>query len=248
MAVSRRTVLRGASIGLVGAGAAFTASCAAAPLAGRFLVTVGTKLVEGFGMAIGNALVDQVPAALASIADLLPDDKGERVGEAMYGYASKVVDSTNLRAAIATNFTKSGSLSDDELTSYAVHDNADGNICVPSVVTLGVGYLASALCAERLRGGTQKAAVQQHLREELSLNVCELIDGSELLNEYGKFRAVTPYARNVEIEWDPTDSATEQCRLTIRYGVVMKGRPDDWERTIDLNIPTYSVWDDAVAT
>jgi hypothetical protein len=85
----------------------------------------------------------------------LPDDKGDRVGEAMYGVASKVVDRTNLRAAIATNFTKSGSLS---------------------------------------------------------------------------------------------DSRTEQCRLTIRYGVVMKGRSDDWERTIDLNIPTYSVWDDAVAT
>jgi|SRR3954470_3834703 hypothetical protein len=247
MAVSRRTVLRGVSIGLVGASAASTASCAAAPLAGRFLATVGTKLLEGFGMAIGNALLDQVPAALASIADLLPDDKGDRVGEAMYGVASKVVDRTNLRAAIATNFTKSGSLS-DELTSYAVHDNADGSICVPSVVTLGVGYLASSLCTERLQGGTQKAAVQQQLREELSLNVCELIEGSELLNEYGKFRAVTPYARNVEIEWDPTDSATEQCRLTIRYGVVMKGRPDDWERTIDLNIPTYSVWDDAVAT
>ena len=76
MAVSRRTVLRGASIGLVGASVAVTASC-------------------------------EVPAALASIAGLLPDDKGDRVGEAMYGAASKVVDRTNLRAAIATNFTRS---------------------------------------------------------------------------------------------------------------------------------------------
>jgi hypothetical protein len=211
---------------------------------------VALKLAEGFGLSTGEALAGEVPEAMAALVDLLPDDKGEQVGSAVYGYASDVVDKTNLRAAVAMNFVRSTKGEDDELTSYAVHANADGNIRVPSIVTLGVGYLAATMCDERLAAlpknqrDADRLAVQEQLRQELSINVFELIDGSELLNEFGVYRTVTPYSRNIEIEWDPTESRTEQCRLTVRYGVVMKGRPVAWDRTIDLNIPTYQIWDE----
>jgi hypothetical protein len=57
----------------------------------------------------------------------------------------------------------------------------------------------------------------------------KLVNGFNLLTEFGAYRTVTFHNKNVEIEWDPTDRKTEQCRLTVRQGLIVKGRPADWE-------------------
>ena len=207
-------------------------------------MTVLTNLAEGFGHTIGEAAGDKVPEAIDGVFRSLPTAYGQRVGNAVYGFASNIEDKTNLRAAVAANFRTSADMADDELRSVAIHLNSEGYIEAPGVVTLGL-----ALMAERERPtlaqsnpGADIATIQATLRDRFSINVFELIAGSDLLNKYSVHRAITTHGENVEIEWDPTDSATEQCRLTVRRGLVVKGRAPRWDSSYDINIPSYEVW------
>jgi hypothetical protein len=246
MSLTRRALLRSAGVAALGVPAS---SCAvAAPSAMTFLRTIGLKLVEGFGMSLGEEIADGVRYLVSSAADLLPQDKGEQVGDAVVAAASEIVDDANFKVAVAANFTSGGGMSDEQLTSYAVHLNADSEVVAPSVVTLGLTLLAreslDGTLEEHRKSGTQPdyPAVHAEIRERLSINFCELIEGSEQLNQFGVFRVLTTNRRNIEFEWDPTTSRTEQCRLTIRNGVVMKGKVD-WDHSRDIAIPSHLIWD-----
>jgi hypothetical protein len=254
MNISRRTVLRSTGAGLLALGGTTAASCSVAPAAGRFLATVVSKLAEGFGLKAGEVAAEQLPDVVTHAIKQLPTDVGERVGSAVYGFASNVIDRTNLRAAVAANFKLSEEFEDDKLRSYAVHLNANGYITAPAVVTLGLALLAEKERETRLKDLTEKQrqanlpAIHAELRDQLSINVYELVDGSDQLDEFGIYRTVTSYGRNIEVEWDPTDSKTEQCRLTVRRGLVIKGRPATWETQHDIHIPSQFVWGDFAST
>lgn len=247
MSLSRRTLLRSAGVAALGVPAT---SCGGvvAPTAMTFLRTIGLKLVEGFGMAIGEDIAEDVLGLISSMTDLLPQDKGDRVGDTVVAAASQIVDDANFKMAVAANFVKGGGMSDEELTSYAVHLNADNAVKAPSVVTFGLTLLARESLdgtLEELRKSGREPnypAIHAEIRERLSINFCELVKGSERLDQFGVFRALTTRRKNIEFEWDPTTSMTEQSRLTIRNGVVMRGKVD-WDHSRDIAIPSHLIWD-----
>lgn len=249
MSIPRRTVLRAGGASLLGLGGLSATSCSAAPAAGRFLLTVASWLGQGFGLKAGEIAAEKLPDAVNAAVSELPSDVGNKVGSAVYGFASNVVDRTNLRVAVAANFKRSETAQSEELRSYSIHLNSDGYVHAPSVVTLGLAMLAEKKQYQILQGlsaeqqQAQLPTIQAQLRNELSINVYELVNGSDLLNEFGVYRTVTFYNQNVEIEWDPTDSKTEQCRLTVRQGLIIKGRSANWDLEYDINIPSYQIWD-----
>ncbi|HEX2130005.1 MAG TPA: hypothetical protein VHH15_00490 [Actinophytocola sp.] len=246
MAIARRTLLRSAGVAAFGLPA--TSCLGVAPGAVTFLRTVGLKLAEGFGMAVGSDIAAGVHDLVSLATEKLPQDKGERIGSTVVAAASKIVDDANFKVAVAANFKQGGGLEDEELTSYAVHLNADGEITAPSVVTLGLCLLAreslDATIADHKSNGQRPnlPAIHEWIRERLSINFCEPIGGSERLDQFGVFRVLTTQRRNIEFEWDPTTSSTEQCRLTIRDGIVMKGLTE-WTTTRNIPIPSHLVWD-----
>lgn len=243
MPVSRRTLLR--SAGAVALGVPL-AACgpAAVPGALALLRTIGNKLVEGFGMALGEDIALGARELVVTAASRLPRDKGDQVGDTVLAAASTIVDATNTKAAAAANFRHG-----DELTSYAVHLNAEGHIVIPTIFTFALTLLAreglDAAEQEAARTGRQPdwPTVRADIRERLSINYCERTDGSDRLDQYGRFRALTFRRRNIEVEWDPTTSRTKQCRLVIRNGTDLQGAAPRWEAERTIPIPSHLVFD-----
>lgn len=254
MHVSRRTLLRATAAGALGTGTAGAAAgCASlAPKAFRFLKTIVGYLGEGIGLEIGSSLVQNVPDMVNKAAVLLPDDKGDQVDGA-YGYATQFVTATDptaeLHVAVAANYVDSTGFGDEVLSSWAVHNNINGHIKVPAVISFGLGRFAIARKTSLLStwGQARLPEIYARVRQEMSVNVFERIDSDEdpgLLTEHATYRVITFLDRNIEIEWDPNKSRTEQCRLTIREGVVLKGRRPQWDYEHDFPIAPYQIWDD----
>jgi hypothetical protein len=257
MHVTRRTVLRAGVAGAIAAGTgAGAGGCAAvAPGARRLLTTVLGFLVEGAGLELGGSLVRNAPDIVRSAAAQLPTDKGEQAGS-VYGYASEFVTATGptagLHVAVAANYVDSPPVGDEVLSSWAVHNNVDGYLTVPAVISLGLGRFAIARKDSLLSTWGEKhlAEVYARVRQEMSVNVYERVDSDDepgLITERAVYRVSTFVDRNIEIEWDPNERRTEQCRLTIREGVVLKGRAPDWAYEHDFAIAPYQIWDDAPA-
>lgn len=242
MEISRLTLLRAGAVGASGAILPALGGCAAAPSAAKFLTMMATKLGEAFAMTVGTMAAEEVPAVVAGAFNRLKT-AGELHGQGVYGYAQNLADVTGLRAAVAANF-----LVDGELRSYSTHINSSENVTAPSVVTFGIAQLARVhrLAREKRKPPAQHAAIQVELRAEFSINVWKLIKGDEDLNKFGVYRAITADNRNIEVEWDPTQSRTEQSRLVVKRGKVIKGMPPRWEDAqVVLGIPSHHIWDQA---
>jgi hypothetical protein len=210
MPVSRRTLIRAGAASAVAIGtAAGATACSKAAMATRLLKTIMGWLGEGAGLELGASLVRTAPDMVQNAAALLPADKGDQV-HGVYGYASEFATATDptadLHVAVAANYLDAPLLGDEVLSSWAVHNNVEGFIKVPAIVSLGLGRFAVA----------RKTAL-----------VSTFLD------------------RNIQIEWDPNERRTEQCRLTIREGVVLKGRRPQWDYEHDFAIAPYQIWDDA---
>ena len=202
-------------------------------------------------MELGASFVRTVPAMVQDAASLLPKDKGDQV-HGVYGYASDFVTATDptadLRVAVAANYVDAPLFEDEVLSSWAVHNNVEGFINVPAIVSLGLGRFAVAR-KTALLPSKPLPELYARVRLEMSVNVCERIDSDEedrgLITQPALYQLSTFLDRNIQVEWAPNERRTEQCRLTIREGVVLPGRRPQWDYEHDFAIAPYQIWDDA---
>lgn len=252
MHVTRRTLLRAGAASAVAVGtAAGTAGCSKAAGVNRMLNTALRWLGEGAGMELGASLVRAVPGKVQDAVSRLPTDKGDQV-HGVYGYASEFVTATDptadLQVAVAANYLDAPLFEDEVLSSWAVHNNVDGFIKVPAIISLGLGRFAVAR-KTALLPTMPLPELYARVRLEMSVNVHERIDSDEedlgQITQRAVYQVSTFLDRNIQIEWDPNERGTEQCRLTIREGVVLKGRRPRWDYEHDFAIAPYQIWDDA---
>jgi hypothetical protein len=249
MHVTRRTLLRAGAATAV-AGAAAGCGRVKAALPNRMLNTGMRWLGEGAGMEFGASLVRTVPGMVQDAAALLPKDKGDQI-HGVYGYATEFVTATDptggLHVAVAANYLDAPFMGDEVLSSWAVHNNVTGFITVPAVISLGLGRFAVAR-RTALLPTMPPAEVHARVRLEMSVNVYDLLDGDGdpgLVTTRALYQVSTFLDRNIQIEWDPNKRRSEQCRLTIREGVVLPGRRPRWDYEHDFAIAPHQIWDDA---
>jgi hypothetical protein len=237
----RHGVGTGAVIAVAG-GLSLT-SCGGAGIAaaGPFLKILGTAVVQGFGMKIGDALASDMPEWLRAGFDHLQGLTAEGVNQAVLAVAPELADASQIRGLVAGNF-----VIDQKVHSQAVHDNNGQPVNLPSVMTLGLALLAKQKAEQlvALDPTISSDVALALMRAELQLNVAGVADGEDSLGSKVRYRAVTVDDRSIEVEWDPTTSNTELSRLSVRRGLVLKGKDPIWEEdsSIEIGIPSYKLW------
>jgi hypothetical protein len=240
----RRDLIKGAAafsgtalLGLGGSG------CGAAALvaAGPFLEQVAVAVVAG--LILDHA--DEAVGVLASAYDQLQRFDESKATQTIVAVSPIIEDVAEIRGLVAGNFVVN-----EKAHSRAVHVQGSGSIELPSVVTLGLALFAKRRIEVATAGLDQPSAdeargmVAAQLRNELQVNILSVVSGEDSLGTKVLYRAITADDRNLEIEWEPTESYTEQSRLTIRRGYVLRGKDPVWEEdsTVEIGIPYYKLW------
>lgn len=252
--ISRRQVLSLAGVGAVTV--ASVSGCAAVGAEGiqALLSTTANSALQAFGLAIGTEIAaeasDLAKQLLGETLAQLSTAIAQQPDALVYGYATNLKAMTPLRTLVSGSFQTTVN-NVETWDARVTLRNGDDFVTVPPPLSLGAALFAQRELSASLEAiaadkrAAQKPSIQQALRNEYSIKVWEKISGGDTVGEPATFRAVTTNGRNLEVEWDPTDSRTEQTRVTIREGLVLKGQDPKWSSTLEKGIPSYLLWDAA---
>lgn len=253
--LSRRQFLHGSAtigVGTVIGGVAIMGCAAPAAIsASPFLATLASGLAAGLGMTWGDEIGAATTDLVGDAANYLLQRFDHEPIATVWASATNWQDVSAVRGMVAGNFSAG-----DESESWTVYDNLDEYFQVPSVVALAIAELSKRVLNSRLpdvppgerndKNSDEKVTrVIRRLRREMVIVEAERIEGSLAdLTQASTHRLVMADDQNIEVEWDPTTSRTEQSRLTVRRGRVIKGRDAIWneQENFDLGIPSHRLW------
>lgn len=250
VAVPRRSLLALGGLAATSMASAGLAGCSAAPGVTNFLSYLGKQVAQGFGVTAGEKIAEGSEKLVADlVAELGALTDATMTGSPLYGYATDWDKPSPMRAMVAAAFQQGGGPS-MSWQSHSALVNSEEPVLLPSVIALGAAMFAQEELRKRLldvAAADRKAAasrIQADLRSNYAIVVWEKIEGDgDSITNRATFRAITRMNRNLEVMWDPTTEKTEQSRIQIREGLVVKGVSPSWDSTYVRGIPSHLIWD-----
>lgn len=221
------------------------------PLAGAgagMVRTLAMTTLETFGMELATKAADGIPSVLESgIAQL----KSLTNARAIVGtYVNTPVQQSYLSATVAALHGPDGeefvNRWSTDLYSSVIHTPSEGrSLRIPAVVQLGINLMCLRFAGipsndQRLfdpRGVALNQSVLYRERSQNSLYACNLISGDEKLTSAATFQATTIGEYQMQITWNPSSNATQECGLTVRKGRDTAGSVPDWPYSEKFSIP-----------